>query len=130
MKTTVAETNALAHTAAEAPPADPMQLIGLADRLQAAGDAPGAMALYQRWLVGSQSPLRHVVHFNLGVLLVQAQRLAEAEQSYRDAITVKPDFAQAWFNLGAVVERAGRKDHAVTIWQSMIDQPLVTPGQQ
>jgi predicted O-linked N-acetylglucosamine transferase (SPINDLY family) len=130
MKTTVAETQALVHTAAEAPPADPMQLIGLADRLLAAGDAPGAIALYQRWLTGSQSPLRHVVHFNLGVLLVQAQRLAEAEQSYRDAITVKPDFAQAWFNLGAVVERAGRKDHAVTIWQSMIDQPLVAPDQQ
>ena len=100
------------------------------DRLCATQGPQQAAALYQRWLAGSTSPMRHVVQFNLGVLYGQLQLHAQAEAAYRAAITSKPDFAQAWFNLGATVERLGRKEHALTIWQSMLDHPLVTPTHQ
>ncbi|MEZ5644372.1 MAG: tetratricopeptide repeat protein [Burkholderiaceae bacterium] len=137
MKHSATELQNLA-TAAEAPPTaltalaalGPMELIGRADCLAAAGDTDAAIALYQGWLNGATSPLRPVVQFNLGVLLSQASRLAEAEEAYRGAIMAKPDLAQAWFNLGAVVERQGRREQAVAIWASMIDRPLASPDHE
>lgn len=62
------------------------------------------------------------------VTLGQLNRLPEAGAAYREAIKLKPDFGQAWFNLGSTLERLGRKEHALTIWQSMLDHPLATPG--
>lgn len=115
---------------AAAAPLDAFQVIAAGDRLCATQGPQQAAALYQQWLAGSASPMRHVVQFNLGVLYGQLQLHAQAETAYRAAITCKPDFAQAWFNLGATVERLGRKEHALTIWQSMLDHPLVTPTHQ
>jgi len=111
-------------------PLDAFQLIAAGDRLCAAQAPQQAAALYQQWLASSTSPMRHVVQFNLGVLYGQLQLHEQAEAAYREAILTKPDFAQAWFNLGATVERLGRKEHALTIWQSMLDHPLVTPTHQ
>ena len=124
--TAVDRASASASSGAEA-----LALIGQADRLSAGGQSQEAAALYEDWLAcETASPLRHVVQFNLAVLKTQMGRLPEAETLYRDAIQAKPDFAQAWFNLGAVLERLGRKEHAVTIWQSMLDQPLATAEHQ
>jgi len=124
---------ALASPAPESSPPprlEALQLIAAADRLSTAGQVPQAAALYQAWLAQGAHPMAHVVQFNLGVVRAQLNQLPEAEAAYRAAIASKPDFAQAWFNLGAVLERAGRKDHALTIWQSTLDQPLVTPAHQ
>jgi predicted O-linked N-acetylglucosamine transferase (SPINDLY family) len=101
---------------------DAMQVIALADQALARGDAAASVHIYEQWLQGSASPLRHVVLFNLGVLLTQQNRLADAEARYREAITTRPDFAQAWFNLASTIERSGRREHAVIIWQSMAVQ--------
>ncbi len=106
---------------------EPMQLIGLADRLGAAQRSQDVAALYQLWLAHNQTSVNYIVQFNLGVTLAGLERLAEAEQAYRAAIMQKPDFAQAWFNLGSIIERQQRPDNALTIWQSMLDHPLVTP---
>ena len=114
--------------AANAAGLEAMQCIALADRLNAAGRPADVVSLYQAWLASNTSPASHVIQFNLGVTLSQSERLAEAEAVYRAAILQKPDFSQAWFNLGAVVERLGRKEHALTIWQSMLDHPLAGPG--
>ena len=114
--------------AANAAGLEAMQCIALADRLNAAGRQADVVSLYQAWLASNTSPASHVIQFNLGVTLSQSERLAEAEAVYRAAILQKPDFSQAWFNLGAVVERLGRKEHALTIWQSMLDHPLAGPG--
>lgn len=111
-------------------PMDAFQVIAAADRLGVAGQPEQAVVLYQAWLARGPHPMSHVVRFNLGVLHAQLNQLPQAEAAYREAITTKPDFAQAWFNLGAVIERAGRKDHALTIWQSMLDQPLVSADHQ
>lgn len=108
---------------------EPMQLISVADRLGQARRNEDVVCLYQTWLTRCSSTADYIVQFNLGVTLSQLERLPEAEAAYRAAISRKPDFAQAWFNLGAVIERQGRPDNALIIWQSMLDHPLVGPQQ-
>ena len=104
---------------------EPMQLIAVAERLGLAGRSADVVLLYQTWLGHCSSSADYIVHFNLGVTLSQLEQLPAAEQAYRAAIQRKPDFVQAWFNLGAVIERQGRAENALVIWQSMLDHPLV-----
>ncbi|MBB2496820.1 O-linked N-acetylglucosamine transferase, SPINDLY family protein [Aquipseudomonas ullengensis] len=106
---------------------EPMQLIGVAERLGQARRPADVAQLYQTWLGHCTSSADYIVQFNLGVTLSQLEQLPAAEQAYRAAIQRKPDFAQAWFNLGAVIERQGRAENALVIWQSMLDHPLVGP---
>ena len=103
-----------------------LNFIHEAEALQNSGRWQEAVQMYQKALAGAPGPHTHVYWFNLGVLYGQNNLATDAENAYRSAIYVKPDFIQAWFNLGASVERAGRKPHAITIWQSMLDHPLVT----
>jgi len=107
---------------------EPALLISVAERLGRAGRHADVAKLYQSWLAHCNSSADYIVQFNLGVTLSQLDRLQEAEQVYRTAIMRKPDFVQAWFNLGAVIERQGRQENALTIWQSMLDHPLVGPA--
>jgi tetratricopeptide (TPR) repeat protein len=44
---------------------------------------------------------------NLGVAFQAAGRLEEAETSYRHALDLMPDYADAWYNLGVVLMAAG-----------------------
>jgi tetratricopeptide (TPR) repeat protein len=106
---------------------EPMQLIAVADRLGQARRYADVVHLYQCWLSHCSSNADYIVQFNLGVTFSQLEQLPAAEAAYRAAIMRKPDFAQAWFNLGAVIERQGRADNALVIWQSMLDHPLVGP---
>lgn len=116
-----------ALTAAERGGLELGAVIAMAERLAAAGRLGDVATLYQRWLAHTVSPLRHIALFNLAVVLGQLERLPEAEASYRQSIEAKPDFVQGWFNLGTVLERQGRGEHALVIWQSMLDHPLVGP---
>lgn len=106
---------------------EPMHLIAVAERLGQARRATDVVRLYQTWLGHCSSTADYIVQFNLGVTLSQLEQLPAAEQAYRAAIQRKPDFVQAWFNLGAVIERQGRAENALIIWQSMLDHPLVGP---
>ena len=103
-----------------------LNVIHEAEALQNSGRWKEAAQIYQTALAGPPSAFSHVYWFNLAVLYGQNNAQQEAEDAYRSAIYTKPDFIQAWFNLGASVERGGRKTHAITIWQSMLDHPLVT----
>lgn len=107
-----------------------LNLIQQAELWQQQGQWQQAVRLYQQALAEGADNFRHVYLFNLGVILSQHEQHAQAEEAYRQAIFTKPDFVQAWFNLGAVVERSGRKAHAVTIWKSMVDHPLVGRKQE
>ncbi len=106
---------------------EPMAVIGLADRLSAAARPAEVVDFYRHWLEHTHSPLAYIVRFNLAVALSQIERLPEAEEAYRAAIYQKPDFVQAWFNIGTVMERQGRAEQALGVWQSMLDHPLVGP---
>ena len=45
------------------------------------------------------------VFFNLGVIYAKEGNLARATESYRFALNQKPDYAEAYFNLGLVYLR-------------------------
>jgi predicted O-linked N-acetylglucosamine transferase (SPINDLY family) len=107
---------------------EPMHLISVADRLGNVQRHTDVVHVYQTWLAHCSSTADYIVQFNLGATLSQLEQHPQAESAYRAAIQAKPDFAQAWFNLGAVIERQGRPENALVIWQSMLDHPLV--GQQ
>ncbi|WP_459741976.1 O-linked N-acetylglucosamine transferase, SPINDLY family protein [Pseudomonas sp. 3A(2025)] len=108
---------------------EPMQLLHIADRLHGAQRPADVATLYQRWLAHCHSSINYIIQFNLGVTLTNLGRVAEAEQAYRVAIAQNPEFAQAWFNLGSLLERQLKPQEALDIWQSMLDKKLVDAQQ-
>ncbi len=111
-----------------APPAAPAQerlpltsLLDQAQRLQQAGQAAQAAALYADWIARGPAPLRHVACFNWGTLLSSLGRDAEAEAAYRQALVEQPDFCHAQLNLGHLLERAGDSSGALALWQAVTD---------
>lgn len=98
------------------------ELVTEAQRLQQAGQAEAAVALYRQWLdEGGPAGLRHVAQFNLGTLLGALNRTADAEAAYREAVAQQPGFAHARLNLGHLLERTGRTDEALDQWQAVLD---------
>lgn len=54
-----------------------------------------------------------VVHSNLGNLLQQSHRYAEAEECYERAIKLMPGLADAWYHRGLMALQQGRHDKAI-----------------
>ena len=105
-------------------------LIKEAEDLKAQGRWQEAVQRYHAAIAADTGAFKHIYWFNLGVLLSENNALADAENAYRSAIYIKPDFVHAWFNLGSAVERGGRKPQAAIIWQSMLDHPLVSRSKE
>jgi len=53
------------------------------------------------------------MHYNLGNVLKDQDRLDEAIESFHKALELKPDFAEAHNNLGNVLLAQGRLDEAL-----------------
>ena len=104
---------------------EPLKLIATADRLNAAQRLADVATLYQCWLGHCSSSVNYIIQFNLGVTLSLLEQLPAAESAYRAAIAQSPDFAQAWFNLGSLLERQQHPQEALALWQSMLDKKLV-----
>ena len=96
-------------------------LVTEAQRLQQAGQAETAVAMYTDWIADGPPAMRHVACFNLGTLLGALQRSAEAEAAYRQAVALQPNFAHARLNLGHLHERAGQHEPAMAQWRAVID---------
>ncbi|WP_409278243.1 O-linked N-acetylglucosamine transferase, SPINDLY family protein [Pseudomonas defluvii] len=108
---------------------EPMKLLETADRLNGAQRITDVVALYQRWLQHCYSSVNYIIQFNLGATLSQLGQVQAAESAYRAAIAQNPEFAQAWFNLGTLLERQHKPQEALATWQSMLDNRLVDPAQ-
>lgn len=94
-----------------------LPLTDLLDRAGLAG-AEDAIRLYSLWLgAHATSAEAFGAWFNLGVLLGAGKRHGEAETAYRNALAVKPDFAQASVNLGLALEALGRPQEALAAWR-------------
>lgn len=98
----------------------PIELLSVADRLNAAQMHDEVIALYQNWLKDTQSPLAYAVHFNLGVALGNRGDSQGAEQAYLNALHQNAMFAQAYLNLGTQLERQGRMEEAISQWRRMV----------
>lgn len=104
------------------------EIMAIAEQLASAGAKDRARAMYELWLTSTpSSPGVPAIRFNHAVLCSQMEDLAAAEEGYRAAIFAKPDFVQAWFNLGTVHEKRQNPEQALKVWQSMLDHPLVGP---
>jgi predicted O-linked N-acetylglucosamine transferase (SPINDLY family) len=106
---------------------DLTQLMTRADQLNRSGLSEASARLYESWIAGTDSPLRHVACFNWGTVLGALRRHAEAEAAYRQALKLFPDFLQARLNLAHQCEHLGRPDEALAEWQFVIDR---TPNPQ
>ncbi len=75
--------------------------LGLAAALAESGDAAGAEAAYRAAL--ADDPVRHAGAWNdLGFLLLQQQRMADAEAPLARAVALAPDLTLALVNLGSL----------------------------
>jgi len=92
-------------------------LLETASALEKQQQAPLAAVLYQTWVSKTTSPYVHAAYFNLGAVLGNAGDLAGAEEAYRAAIKLAPNFLQPRVNLGSLLERAGKPDQAIAEWR-------------
>jgi hypothetical protein len=67
---------------------------------------------------------------NLGMALHKQQRLAEAEAAFREAIRQKPDYIEAFDNLGALLLEMGRTQEAFDCFmcRAAADRPDAVPA--
>ena len=92
-------------------------LLEAASALEQQQQAPLAAVLYQTWVNKTPSPYLHAAYFNMGAVLGNAGDLAGAEEAYRSAIKLAPNFWQPRLNLGSLLERAGKPEQAIAEWR-------------
>ena len=97
------------------------ELIDAASRLDAEGFRPLAAVLYRTWLSRNESPMAHVVQFNLGATLSVERDLVGSEAAYREAIRLSPGFVQPRVNLGTLLEGQGKIEEALAEWRWVVD---------
>lgn len=95
------------------------ELFTTAECLNQAKQSVQAVALYRTWLDHNESPIAYAAWFNYGVNLGNQNEHAAAEQAYRQAIALKPDFIEAHLNLGTLLERVGQPEAALDIWRKV-----------
>ncbi len=91
--------------------------------LHHAGEAAAAEQLYRTIL---ESPSGHAVaSYGFGLLCAAQGRLPEAIAAYRDAIAMRPEFVDAYINLGTVILGLGRPEEALALYRRAIE---ISPG--
>ena len=95
-------------------PEDAVSLDGEIDRaydLHEAGKLKEAESIYRKLL--DEAGPDALVFFNLGVLLEDMDRKAEAAESYQAALQLDPRMADGHYNLALLCERLGRPQEAI-----------------
>ena len=86
------------------------QIINQAFKFHSQGNIREAAKYYQYFI--NQGFKDHRVFSNYGVILSDLGKLKEAELSYRKAIEIKPDYADAHSNLGVLLKELGNLQEA------------------
>jgi tetratricopeptide (TPR) repeat protein len=81
-------------------------------------DVRAACAAYERAIAADASHLS--AHVNLGLLLHEDGRFAEAEAAYRRALPTCGGDPVLWYNLGVLLEDMDRKDEALEAYESAL----------
>lgn len=90
------------------------------DRLLTKGDAAGAIPYFQA--ACKANPASAVAATELGVALFTAGKLAEAEDTFRNALVLDAGYTDARFDLASVHAARGDFDDAVTEFQRVLAQ--------
>lgn len=75
-----------------------------------AGDLVKATNLYHR--AEQLRPDDFLVHYQLGLIFLQLQDIRKAEEHLEKAVPLRPDFGQAYLNLGVVLVEKGERTAA------------------
>lgn len=106
------------------------ELINTANALSEAGAGDQAQQLYKVWgALNPTHPQLYVAHFNRGCLQTQAGDLAGAIEALTASITLDPEFMPGYINLGGVLERSGKPDEAIALWQTGLEKVSAITGQ-
>ncbi|MBW3050147.1 hypothetical protein DNJ72_08325 [Prochlorococcus marinus XMU1403] len=95
------------------------QIINQAFRFHSQGNILEAAKYYQ-YLI-DQGYKDHRVFSNYGVILKDLGKSKEAEFSYRKAIEINPDFADAHVNLGVILIDLGKSEEAIIHWEKAVE---------
>ncbi len=69
----------------------------------------------------AKDPTYHYAYNNLGIVLSKTGRSSEALELYAEVLKIKPDYAKAYTNMGAIyVEDFGELDKAMEMYQKAI----------
>ncbi len=71
-------------------------------------------------------PSNPLLRIELGGIYYQLSQFDAAQTQFAEAIRLKPDFANAYYNLGHAYEAKGDNENALTAYQSALS--LLTPG--
>ena len=80
--------------------------VNLGNALRAEGKLDEALASYRHALALARGP----AHYNVANLLTELGKADEAVSRYRRAIELKPDYADAFNNLGTALDELGNSD--------------------
>ncbi|MEW5895329.1 MAG: tetratricopeptide repeat protein [Candidatus Omnitrophota bacterium] len=69
-----------------------------------------------------KSPTYIRPHFTLGSYYIAQNRFDEAEQMFRKCLGINPHFAEAYNNLGVLVERKGKQKEAVELYERSVEE--------
>ena len=97
--------------------ADGLNLLGMVAHQRGAHSQ--AIALIER-AIGLAVPAPARYHLNLGHALKGLGRAASALASYREAVRLKPDYAEGHFHIGDLLREAGAFDQAVAAYQAAL----------
>jgi tetratricopeptide (TPR) repeat protein len=86
-------------------------------RLLMTVSAVAAAAIVANWPMLSATLMRAITETNLGTALYEDGRHTEAEDRYRRAIAIQPDYPPAYNNLGVTLRAGGRVDDAIAIYE-------------
>ena len=95
------------------------QIINQAFKFHSQGNIPEAAKYYQEFI--NQGFKDHRVFCNYGVILKNIRKFKEAELSLRKAIEIKPDFADAHYNLGNILKDFGKLHEAEISYRKAIE---------
>ncbi|MCA0433188.1 MAG: glycosyl transferase [Proteobacteria bacterium] len=98
-----------------------VELFRNAEKLETAGDSPGAVSLYKTWIaLNPADPHLHAAMFNYAVVMARGGDKVGAVNVLRDCIRLKPDFQPPHINLGRLLEDLGQSGTAVSQWLDFV----------
>jgi len=102
-------------------PLNPDELSALAHarKLHAQGNVPEAGAAYFRLL--EAHPENPTIHFHMGQLALMVNRHDHAEFHFRKAVESDPRMAQAWSDLGVVLDLLGRAEEGLACLRKSVE---------
>jgi protein O-GlcNAc transferase len=108
----------LLREALTAEPDNPSHAIVAAEIFRKTGDLTSAQAAAERAV--AQAPGQPAAWNNRGLVLLDLERPAEAEQQFRQAVSVRPDYARGHFNLGQSLISEDRPAEAIVALQTAL----------